>query len=157
MCKTISCYEWRKEWGQNHTYPHPICLPRKCPSNPPSLALRGHHRTLKCQLKLPTSIQLLHIIIEETEAEKHNTQCPEPIIRKEGRRRELERWCLSSAPRRLLRKSASVAWLLWVLAFSSIDWGNVLNTLYEKLFSDPQFCGTRASQKSFKKVWAAFL
>lgn len=35
--------------------------------------------------------------------------------------------------------------------------GNVLNTLYEKLFSDPQFCGTRASQKSFKKAWAAFL
>ena len=39
---------------------------------PPSLALRGHHRTLKCQLKLPTSIQLLHIIIEETEAEKQH-------------------------------------------------------------------------------------
>lgn len=136
---------------------HPICLLSKCSSNPPSLALRGLHRTLECQLKLPTSIQLLHIIIEETEGAKHTAQCPEPIIRKEGRWRELEMWRLSSAPSRLLRKSASVAWLLWVPAFSSIDWENVLNTLCEKLFSDAQFCGTRASQERFKKVWVTFL
>lgn len=88
---------------------HPICLLSQRSSNPPSLALKGLHRTPECQLKLPASIQLLHIIIKVTEGTIHTTQCPEPIISKEGRWRGLEMWDLSTAPSWLLRKSASVA------------------------------------------------
>ena len=40
-----------------------IKLPRAGP--------KGLHRALECQLKLLTSIQLLHIIIEETEGKKN--------------------------------------------------------------------------------------
>ena len=37
----------------------------------PMLALRGPHRALECQLRLLTSIQLLHIVIKETEGKTH--------------------------------------------------------------------------------------
>ena len=88
---------------------------------------------------------------------KTRTQCPEPVFVGEGRSRELGMWTWVPAPSWLLTICLCACHLtLWIPASSSIHGWNVLNTLYEKLFSSPQYCSTKISWKSSQKIWAAF-